>query len=131
MLCAMRIFNHLSDLHGSLVITTDNPLYKSIDIKFNDFFKKNQPCFICKEMSFRFTCDKGFLFKIHRFHLRLGYDALTACFLIILVGGRTAPLLPQYCSSSFFTPQGCLLIFHQHFLNVGGGPFKKTHRKVV
>ena len=40
--------------------------------------------------------------QIHRFHLRLGYDALTACFLVNSVGGRTAPLLPQYCSSSFF-----------------------------
>ena len=40
--------------------------------------------------------------QIHRFHLRLGYDALTACFLVISVGDRTAPLLLQYCSSSFF-----------------------------
>jgi hypothetical protein len=46
--------------------------------------------------------------QIHRFHLRLGYDALTstACFLVISVGGRTAPLLPQYCSSSFFHAAG-------------------------
>jgi hypothetical protein len=43
---------------------------------------------------------------IHRFHLRLGYDAFTACFLVILVGGRMAPLLPQYCSSSFFHATG-------------------------
>jgi hypothetical protein len=34
--------------------------------------------------------------QIHRFHLRLGYDALTACFLVISVGGRSAPLLPQF-----------------------------------
>jgi hypothetical protein len=31
--------------------------------------------------------------KAHRFHLRLGYDALTACFL-------------QYCTSSFFHTAG-------------------------
>jgi hypothetical protein len=40
--------------------------------------------------------------QIHRFHLRRGYDALAACFLVISSSGRTAPLLPQYCSSSFF-----------------------------
>jgi hypothetical protein len=44
--------------------------------------------------------------QIHRFHLRLGYDALTACFLVISVGGCTAPLLPQYCSSFFFQAAG-------------------------
>jgi hypothetical protein len=44
--------------------------------------------------------------QIHRFHLRLGYDALTACFLVISVGGRTVPILPQYCSSSFFHAVG-------------------------
>jgi hypothetical protein len=44
--------------------------------------------------------------QIHRFHLRLGYDALTACFLVISVDGRTAPLLPQFCSSSFFHAAG-------------------------
>jgi hypothetical protein len=52
------------------------------------------------------------LSQSHRFHLRLGYDALAVCFLLILVGGRTVPLLPQYCSSSFF---------HE-----AGAPFKAT-----
>jgi hypothetical protein len=47
--------------------------------------------------------------QIHRFHLRLGYDALTACFLVISEGGRTAPLLPQYYSSSFFHAAGAPL----------------------
>jgi hypothetical protein len=37
--------------------------------------------------------------QIHRFHLRLGYDALAVCFLVISVGGRTAPLLPQFLFS--------------------------------
>jgi hypothetical protein len=44
--------------------------------------------------------------QIHQFHLWLGYDALAAWFFVFLFctfgGGRTAPLLPQFCSSSFF-----------------------------
>jgi hypothetical protein len=44
--------------------------------------------------------------QIHQFCVRLGYDALTVCFLVISVGGRTAPLLLQYCSSSFFQAAG-------------------------
>jgi hypothetical protein len=44
--------------------------------------------------------------QIHRFHLRLGYDAHMACFLVMSVGGRTAPLLPQYGSCSFFHATG-------------------------
>jgi hypothetical protein len=44
-------------------------------------------------------------------------------------GWRAAPLLPQYCSSFFFSRlRGAV---QGIFLNVGGGPFKNTHRKVV
>jgi hypothetical protein len=40
--------------------------------------------------------------QIHRFHLRLGYDALAACFLVISVGG----LRRQCCRSFFFHAAG-------------------------
>jgi hypothetical protein len=75
--------------------------------------------------------------QIHRFHLRLGYDALTACFLVISVGGHTAPLLPQFCSSSFFHAAGapfktpasfnCSLKFSEYRRRT----VQKMHRKVV
>jgi hypothetical protein len=75
--------------------------------------------------------------QIHRFHLRLGYDVLMACFLVISVGGRTVPLLSQYCISSFFHTAGAPFKAPASFnvslfnVNVGGGPLKKTHSKVV
>ena len=44
---------------------------------------------------------EGLVSKACFTNLQLGYDTLAACFLVISVSGRTAPLLPQYCSSSF------------------------------
>jgi hypothetical protein len=46
------------------------------------------------------------LSQIHCFHFSLGYDALTACFMVISMSGCALPLLPQYCSSSFFHATG-------------------------
>jgi hypothetical protein len=66
---------------------------------------KFPPC--SKAMNIEHTCRPKFcspsqvkpVSQIQQFHLRLGYDALTACFLVISVGGRTAPLLPQFLFS--------------------------------
>jgi hypothetical protein len=76
--------------------------------------------------------------QIHRFHLRLGYNALTACFLVISMGGRTAPLLLQYCSSSFFHAAGApfkapaSFNFSLKFSECRWrADKKKTHRKIV
>jgi hypothetical protein len=75
--------------------------------------------------------------QIHRFHLRLGYDALTACFFVISVGGRTAPLLPQYCSSSLFHATGApfkalaSFNFSLNFSECRRRAVQITHRKVV
>jgi hypothetical protein len=75
--------------------------------------------------------------QIHRFHLRLGYDALTACFLVISVSGRTAPLLPLYCSSSFFHAAGApfkapaSFNFSLKFSECRWRAVQKMHRKVV
>jgi hypothetical protein len=40
--------------------------------------------------------------QIHQFHLQLGYDALTACFLVISV----VAVRRHYCRSSFFHAAG-------------------------
>jgi hypothetical protein len=53
------------------------------------------------------------------------------------MGGHTAPLLPQFCSSSFFHATGApfkaptSFNFVLNFLNVSGGPFKKLYHKVI
>ena len=72
--------------------------------------------------------------QIHRFHLRLGYNAHVACFLVISVSGRTAPLLPQFCSSSFFHTPGKVpasFNFSLKFSECRRRAVKKMHRKVV
>jgi hypothetical protein len=75
--------------------------------------------------------------QIHRFHLRLGYYALAACILEIFVGGRTAPLLLQFCSSSFFHAAGAPIKapassnFSLRFSECWWRAVKKMRRNVV
>jgi hypothetical protein len=99
-----------SYLLGSRIITQLNPVHETsafgCAIKLhipNLSFGSLHNCYI-----FLFTIsilgkstDLKPVSQIHRFHLRLGYDVFTACFLVISVGGRAVSLLPQYCSSIF------------------------------
>jgi hypothetical protein len=116
--------NVLDNMRGSTLRPHDHkarslPLsHRERSRKLNEIYNLS----ICKVKPFS---------QIHRFHLRLSFDALTACFLVISVGGRTTPLLLQYCSSSFFHAVGAPFKAPAsfNFLNVGGGPLKKCIAK--
>jgi hypothetical protein len=71
--------------------------------------------------------------QIHRFHLRLGYDAIAACFLVISVGG----VRHHYCRSFFFYAAGAQFKalasfnFSLKFSECRRRAVQKMYRKVV